>query len=119
MRNPRTIILAVVSAKNDYANQIILDHCRKIDGQGRRTIGIITKPDFLREGTDNELAWIELALNKDIYVERGWHMLKTVVTIRWVSPSSSVMRTRTCSLAKVVMLIYPGFPIYALHARLS
>jgi hypothetical protein len=76
MGNPRTIILAVVSAKNDYANQIILDHCRKIDEQGRRTIGIITKPDFLREGTDNELAWIELAQNKDIFLERGWHMLK-------------------------------------------
>jgi hypothetical protein len=76
MKNPRTIILAVVSAKNDYANQIILDHCRKIDEQGRRTIGIITKPDFLREGTDNELSWIELAQNKDIYLERGWHILK-------------------------------------------
>ncbi|KAH8621345.1 dynamin family protein [Alternaria alternata] len=76
MKNPRTIILAVVSAKNDYANQIILDHCRKIDEQGRRTLGIITKPDFLREGTDNEQAWIELAQNKDIYLERGWHMLK-------------------------------------------
>ncbi|XP_014560166.1 hypothetical protein COCVIDRAFT_23652 [Bipolaris victoriae FI3] len=76
MKNPRTIILAVVSAKNDFANQIILDHCRKIDEQGRRTLGIITKPDFLREGTDNELSWIELAQNKDIYLERGWHMLK-------------------------------------------
>jgi hypothetical protein len=76
MKNPRTIILAVVSAKNDYANQIILDHCRKIDEQGRRTLGIITKPDFLREGTDNELTWVELAQNKDIYLERGWHMLK-------------------------------------------
>ncbi|KAH7561877.1 hypothetical protein BM1_02981 [Bipolaris maydis] len=52
MKNPRTIILAVVSAKNDFANQIILDHCRKIDD------------------------WIELAQNKDIYLERGWHMLK-------------------------------------------
>ncbi|KAH9875346.1 hypothetical protein J1614_004838 [Plenodomus biglobosus] len=76
MKNPRTIILAVVSAKNDYANQIILDHCRKIDEQGRRTLGIITKPDFLREGTDNELSWIDLAQNKDIYLKRGWHMLK-------------------------------------------
>ncbi|USP81055.1 hypothetical protein yc1106_08329 [Curvularia clavata] len=38
MKNPRTIILAVVSAKNDFANQIILDHCRKIDEQGRRTL---------------------------------------------------------------------------------
>ncbi|KAJ6199967.1 Dynamin family protein [Bipolaris maydis] len=69
MKNP-------LSAKNDYANQIILDHCRKIDEQGRRTLGIITKPDFLREGTDNELTWIELAQNKDIYLERGWYMLK-------------------------------------------
>ncbi|KAH6866866.1 dynamin family protein-like protein [Alternaria rosae] len=76
MENPRTIILAVVSAKNDYANQIILDHCRKIDEQGRRTLGIITKPDFLREGTDNELILLELAQNKDIYLERGWHILK-------------------------------------------
>jgi hypothetical protein len=76
MANSRTIILAVVSAKNDFANQIILDHCRKIDQQGSRTLGIITKPDFLREGTDNELSWIDLAQNKDIYLERGWHMLK-------------------------------------------
>ncbi|KAH8695795.1 dynamin family protein-like protein [Phaeosphaeriaceae sp. PMI808] len=76
MKNPRTIILAVVSAKNDYANQIILDHCRKIDEQGRRTLGIITKLDFLCEGSDNELAWVELAQNKDIYLERGWHILK-------------------------------------------
>ncbi|KAH5305161.1 hypothetical protein HBI23_183590 [Parastagonospora nodorum] len=76
MTNSRTIILAVVSAKNDYANQIILDHCRKIDEKGRRTLGIITKPDFLREGSDNEKSWIDLAQNKDIYLERGWHMLK-------------------------------------------
>jgi hypothetical protein len=76
MTNSRTIILAVVSAKNDFANQIILDLCRKVDEQGCRTLGIITKPDFLREGTDNELSWIDLAQNKDIYLERGWHMLK-------------------------------------------
>ncbi|KAF2131034.1 hypothetical protein P153DRAFT_313280, partial [Dothidotthia symphoricarpi CBS 119687] len=76
MNNPRTIILAVVSAKNDFANQIILDHCRKIDERGRRTLGIITKPDFLSEGSENELSWIDLAQNKDIYLERGWHMLK-------------------------------------------
>lgn len=76
MTNPRTIILAVVSAKNDFANQIILDHCRKIDEQGRRTLGIITKPDYLREGSDDEQSWIDLASNKNIYLERGWHMLK-------------------------------------------
>ncbi|OCL01429.1 hypothetical protein AOQ84DRAFT_306727 [Glonium stellatum] len=74
--NERTIILAVVSAKNDYANQIILDHCRRIDDKGSRTLGIITKPDFLRPGSDNEKDWIDLAQNRDIYFELGWHMLK-------------------------------------------
>ncbi|KAJ4356211.1 uncharacterized protein N0V89_004241 [Didymosphaeria variabile] len=74
--NPRTIILAVVSAKNDMANQLIVDYARKADQDNKRTLGIITKPDYLREGTENELSWIEIAQNKDVYLERGWHMLK-------------------------------------------
>ena len=53
MKSERTIILAVVSAKNDFANQIILDHCKKIDQKCERTMGIVTKPDYLREGSQN------------------------------------------------------------------
>ncbi|KAK0258042.1 hypothetical protein B0A54_07101 [Friedmanniomyces endolithicus] len=76
IREKRTIIMAVVSAKNDYANQIILKKCRDIDPKGNRTVGIITKPDFLEPGSENEASWIELAENKDIFFELGWHMLK-------------------------------------------
>jgi hypothetical protein len=76
MKSGRTIILAVVSAKNDFANQIILDHCKKIDQKCERTMGIVTKPDYLREGSQNEADWIELAQNKNIYFKLGWHMLK-------------------------------------------
>jgi hypothetical protein len=76
MRNPRTIILAVVSAKNDYANQIVLKHCQNIDPTGSRTLGIITKPDTLTEGSANQRAWLDLAQNRDIYFELGWHMVK-------------------------------------------
>ncbi|PGH13825.1 hypothetical protein AJ79_03393 [Helicocarpus griseus UAMH5409] len=72
----RTIILAVVSAKNDYANQVILDYCRKFDPKGSRTLGVITKPDFLRPGSENESVWLDLAQNRDIYFELGWHLLK-------------------------------------------
>lgn len=72
----RTIILAVVSAKNDYANQIILKDCRRVDRKGSRTLGIITKPDFWRPGSDNEKDRIELELNRDIHFELGWHLLK-------------------------------------------
>jgi hypothetical protein len=76
MKNPRTIILAVVTAKNDYANQIVLKHCQKIDPSGSRTLGIITKPDTLTEGTANQRSWLDLAQNRDIYFELGWHMVK-------------------------------------------
>jgi hypothetical protein len=69
-------MLAVISAKNDYANQIILKMCREFDVKGSRTLGIITKPDFLRPGSENEAAWLDLARNKDIFFELGWHVLK-------------------------------------------
>jgi hypothetical protein len=74
--NERTVILAVITAKNDYANQIILERARAIDPGGARTLGIITKPDFLIEGSENQKTWFELALNKDICFELGWHMLR-------------------------------------------
>ncbi|KAF2708220.1 dynamin family protein-like protein [Pleomassaria siparia CBS 279.74] len=76
MKNPRTIILAVISAKNDYANQIIIKHCKTIDPTGRRTLGIITKPDYLTEGSAYQQSWLDLAQNKDIHFDLGWHMVK-------------------------------------------
>ncbi|KAK6440516.1 hypothetical protein LTR95_003253 [Oleoguttula sp. CCFEE 5521] len=76
LEEKRTIMLAVVSAKNDYANQMILDMCRKIDPQGNRTLGIVTKPDTLRAGSVNEAAWMDLVRNKNIHFNLGWHILK-------------------------------------------
>ncbi|KAH7398705.1 P-loop containing nucleoside triphosphate hydrolase protein [Phaeosphaeria sp. MPI-PUGE-AT-0046c] len=74
MKNPRTIILAVVSAKNDAANQIILSLFKKIDIKGSRTLGIITKPDCMSAG--DEQFWFDLAANKEVFLQRGWHMVK-------------------------------------------
>lgn len=42
MKESRSIILAVVSAKNDYANQIVLKLARAADRAGTRTLGVIT-----------------------------------------------------------------------------
>lgn len=36
---PRSIILAVISAKNDLANQIVLKMAREADPTGNRTMG--------------------------------------------------------------------------------
>lgn len=76
MENSRSIILAVVSAKNDYANQIVLKMAREFDPTGLRTMGVITKPDDLPIGSESELAYINLARNEDICFRLGWHVLR-------------------------------------------
>lgn len=74
--NPRTIILAVVTAKNDYANQIILKRARDVDPSGNRTLGIITKPDTLPAGSESEGDFVGLAKNEDINFRLGWHVMR-------------------------------------------
>ncbi|OJD16084.1 hypothetical protein AJ78_03717 [Emergomyces pasteurianus Ep9510] len=76
MSNPRSIILAVVSAKNDYANQVVLKLARDVDPNGIRTLGVITKPDTLPVGSESEGAFVALARNEDVYFRLGWHVLK-------------------------------------------
>ena len=73
---PRTICLAVISATNDYANQGILKKVRKVDPEGDRTLGIITKPDRLSPGSGSEQSFLDLARNEDIFFKLGWHVLK-------------------------------------------
>ena len=73
MKNPRTIILAVVSAKNDAANQIILTLFKEYDQTGSRTLGVITKPDCM--SAEEQQTWFDLALNKEVFLERGWHLV--------------------------------------------
>ncbi len=76
MKNPRTIILAVVSAKSDFALQQVTRHTRSQDPFGTRTLGLITKPDTLDPGSNNEQYYIQLAQNKDVPFDLGWHVLR-------------------------------------------
>ncbi len=76
MANRRSIILTVISAQNDYANQIVLKLARQVDAEGKRTMGVITKPDTLPVGSESELAFMQLARNLDIEFRLGWHVLK-------------------------------------------
>ena len=76
MANTRSIILAVVSAKNDYANQIVTKLARDVDPGGLRTLGIITKPDTLHVGSESETAFLNLARNEDVVFRLGWHVLR-------------------------------------------
>lgn len=76
MHNARSVILAVISAKSDVTLQKVTSLARKVDPKGTRTIGIITKPDTLEQGSDMEQSFYKLALNRGVRFNIGWHVLK-------------------------------------------
>lgn len=75
LRNSRTIILAVLQAGNDMANQPIIKLARIHDTLGQRTVGIITKPDLINQGAEAKLA--RVAKNEDnIKLKLGFFLVK-------------------------------------------
>ncbi|KAI0164167.1 dynamin family protein [Xylariaceae sp. FL1272] len=78
MKQPRSIILAVISAKNDFANQIVLKLARAADRSGIRTMGVITKPDTLQPGSESEYLYASLAKNNEVEFRLGWHVLRNL-----------------------------------------
>lgn len=76
IKRPRSIILAVVSAKSDFAVQEVTELARELDPKATRTLGLITKPDTLDVGSDSEASYVNMAQNKDVKLRLGWHVLK-------------------------------------------
>lgn len=78
MQSSKTIILAVVSAHDDPANQKVLKMAKEFDPSGERTMGIITKPDKADPGSARELQLVEYAQNKhEQYIfQLGWHVVR-------------------------------------------
>jgi hypothetical protein len=77
----RAIILAVVEANKDPQTQAILTRAKEVDPDGRRTFGIITKPDAVEHGSDLERCWIDHAQNipggrAEFSLKKGWHVLR-------------------------------------------
>lgn len=75
LENSRTIILAVVPASSDVDTQSIIQRARRFDKDGLRTVGIITKPDLINDGTESRVA--KLANNADrTKLKLGFFLLK-------------------------------------------
>ncbi|KAI1800098.1 P-loop containing nucleoside triphosphate hydrolase protein [Daldinia bambusicola] len=78
MRRRNSIILAVISARNQVILQKVLSKVKHHDKQKERTLGIITKPDILIPNTQDEENFVRLAKNLDRSHELslGWHVLR-------------------------------------------
>jgi interferon-induced GTP-binding protein Mx1 len=55
MLQPWTIILAVIPANQDIATVDVLERAHRIDPLGLRTRGVLTKPDLVDTGAEDEV----------------------------------------------------------------
>ncbi|KFY29107.1 hypothetical protein V491_00184 [Pseudogymnoascus sp. VKM F-3775] len=72
--DPRTIIMAVLDARNNLANQEVFRMARAADPAGVRTVGIITKCDALQQG--DEPGALKIAQNLVERLHHGWFAVK-------------------------------------------
>lgn len=75
--NKRAVVLAIVSGKNDFENQLILENL-KTDKQYslQPTLGIITAPDAIEAGSHREDEYVKLVRHNTRGLGYGWHVLR-------------------------------------------
>ena len=74
IRDERTIILAVVPSNTDIATQEILTIAKEVDPKGLRTLGVLTKPDLIDDGgQENVMMLVEGKRNP---LRLGYHIVR-------------------------------------------
>jgi GTP-binding protein EngB required for normal cell division len=74
LKNRRCVILAVVPANVDFHNSQIMHDAQQVDPSTKRTIPVITKPDLIDAGAEEEV--LELLMGKKMQFALGFHMVK-------------------------------------------
>jgi interferon-induced GTP-binding protein Mx1 len=74
LRQERTIILCVIPANQDIATVDILERAQKVDPGGQRTIGVLTKPDLIGPGNEDEVLSVLHNVRKPLQL--GYIMVK-------------------------------------------
>ena len=71
-----TIILAVIPSNQDIATVDILERASKGDPEGVRTLGVLTKPDLIGEGGEDEVVQVVSNLKKPLLL--GYILVKNL-----------------------------------------
>ncbi|KAF9461878.1 P-loop containing nucleoside triphosphate hydrolase protein [Collybia nuda] len=74
IQKPSCIILLTVACETDFQNQGAQELAKIHDPDGKRTIGVLTKPD--RIPTGEEPNWIEFIKNEKEPLENNWYCVK-------------------------------------------
>ncbi|WPH01631.1 Hypothetical protein R9X50_00448100 [Acrodontium crateriforme] len=76
MRNQRSVMLAVIPANVDVATQEILTLAKEHDPDGRRTIGVLTKPDLVDQGAEQGVMDLVNGLKHKLRL--GWSIVRNL-----------------------------------------
>jgi GTPase SAR1 family protein len=76
IRDSRTVILAVLPCNVDIATQEILAFAEDVDPTGERTLGILTKPDLLKERSAKAVV-CDLVLGKRRPLTLGYYVVRS------------------------------------------
>lgn len=68
VKDERTIILCVIPANADISTSDGLQMARRLDPDGKRTIGVITKIDIMDRGTNAK----NMIMGKDVSLRLGY-----------------------------------------------
>ncbi|KAJ7064090.1 P-loop containing nucleoside triphosphate hydrolase protein [Mycena amicta] len=79
---PSCVILLTVACETDFENQGAHHLAKKYDPEGKRTVGVLTKPDRIPHG--EEESWLPLIRNEVEALENHWFCVK--------QPSSQEMK---------------------------
>ena len=74
MENPRSVMLTVIPANVDVATQEILQIAADVDPDGKRTLGVLTKPDLVDEGAEPRV--VDLLDGRTHPLRLGWHIVR-------------------------------------------
>ncbi|KAF8805211.1 hypothetical protein BYT27DRAFT_7258317 [Phlegmacium glaucopus] len=74
IKKPSCIILLTVACETDFENQGAHRLAKQYDPEGKRTIGVLTKPD--RIPTGEETNWLSFIRNEKETLENNWYCVK-------------------------------------------
>ncbi|KAK1902115.1 Interferon-induced GTP-binding protein Mx [Dissostichus eleginoides] len=74
IRRQETISLVVVPCNVDIATTEALKMAQEVDPEGERTLGILTKPDLVDRGTEENV--VEIVNNEVIHLKKGYMIVK-------------------------------------------
>ncbi|KAF9258362.1 hypothetical protein L218DRAFT_735587 [Marasmius fiardii PR-910] len=74
IQKPSCIILLTVSCETDFMNQGALHLAKQFDPKGERTVGVLTKPDRIEAGDEND--WLGFIHGETQPLLNGWFCVK-------------------------------------------